>query len=181
MLENAIIMLRAVEPEDLEFLYACENNTSVWRYGSTVAPYSRFALKQYIADSQNDIYTNKQLRLMICTKDSVSKVVGAVDLFDFDPYHQRASVGIVICGEENQRKGYARQSLQLVIDYCFNFLNMHQLYCSISSDNAPSIALFTGMGFVQCGRRVDWLMNGSGFTDELEFQLLRESAVGRLE
>ena len=35
MLEGSNILLRAVEPDDLDFLYRCENDTSVWRYGTT--------------------------------------------------------------------------------------------------------------------------------------------------
>lgn len=173
MLENDDIILRAVEPEDLEFLYNCENNTAIWRYGSTIAPYSKYALKQYIADSQNDIYCNKQLRLVICKKNSKMEAIGAVDLFDFDPYHQRASIGIVIDGENNLHHGFAEQSIKLTIEYCFTFLQIHQLYCSISADNIPSINLFKKLGFVQCGQRIDWLKASNGFVDELEFQLIR--------
>lgn len=176
MFGNDNITLRAVEPEDLEFLYSCENNTKIWRYGSTTAPYSRFALKQYIADAQNDIYTNKQLRLIICTRLNPQKAIGAVDLFDFDPFHQRASVGIVIDGQENQRHGYAEQSLQLIAEYCFTFLNLHQLHCAIAANNEPSIRLFGKLGFIQCGQRIDWIKTENGFIDELEFQLIAPSS-----
>lgn len=172
MLENDVILLRAVEPEDLEFLYQCENNTEIWRCGSTTAPYSRFALKQYIADAQNDIYSNKQLRLIICLKANPKEAIGAVDLFDFDPFHQRASVGIVIQKAENQQHGYARQSLDLIIGYSFDFLHLHQLHCSIAADNQKSIGLFTKAGFTECGRHAEWLKTANGYTDELEFQLI---------
>jgi len=175
MLENDAIKLRAVEPEDLEFLYSCENNTQIWRYGSTTAPYSRFALKQYIADAQNDIYTNKQLRLIICLKTDPEKAIGAVDLFDFDPYHLRASVGIVVNGAENQRHGYAHQSLELIIRYCFDFMHLHQLYCSIAADNKKSMALFKKAGFRKCGTRHEWLRNTNGYVDETEFQLINSN------
>jgi len=175
MLENDVIRLRAVEPEDLEFLYQCENNTEIWRCGSTTAPYSRFALKQYISETQNDIYTDKQLRLIICLKTNPKEAIGAVDLFDFDPFHQRASVGIVVHKVENQRHGYARQSLGLIIDYCFGFLHLHQLHCAIAADNQKSIDLFTKAGFTECGRRAEWLKTANGYTDELEFQLINHN------
>ena len=175
MLENDVIRLRAVEPEDLEFLYQCENNTEIWRCGSTTVPYSRFALKQYIAETQNDIYTDKQLRLIICLKTNPKEAVGAVDLFDFDPFHQRAAVGIVIHQAENQRHGYAQQSLDLIIDYSFSFLHLHQLHCAIAADNQKSIDLFTKAGFTECGRRAEWLKTANGYTDELEFQLINHN------
>ncbi len=169
MLENDQIVLRAVEPEDIDFLYNSENDTSVWRYGITLVPYSKFAIKQYISDAQNDIYTNKQFRFVICLKPD-RKPIGTADLFDFDPYHQRASVGIMIHGSENQHQGYASQSLQLLTDYCFSFLHLHQLHCSVAADNESSISLFTKAGFVQCGHRAQWLKTADGYVDELEFQ-----------
>lgn len=174
MLENEKIVLRAVEPEDLDFLYNCENNTDIWRFGNTTAPYSRFALKQYIADAQNDIFTNKQLRLIICLKGDRNQPIGAIDLFDFDPFHQRASVGIVINNAENRHQGYAEQSINLLIEYCFGFLHLHQLYCSVSADNEASINLFKKMGFAECGHRADWIKGKDGFVDEIEYQLINK-------
>jgi diamine N-acetyltransferase len=40
------IYLRALEPEDLDFLYQIENDSSIWQYGANKAPVSRFCLKQ---------------------------------------------------------------------------------------------------------------------------------------
>ena len=63
------IYLRALEPTDLELLYTCENDRLVWKVSNTITPFSKYILQQYLESSQNDIYTNKQLRLMICTKN----------------------------------------------------------------------------------------------------------------
>ena len=43
------IFLRALEPEDLDFLYEMENDESLWEVGSTNVPYSRQMLLDYIA------------------------------------------------------------------------------------------------------------------------------------
>ena len=51
-------------PIDAELLYRWENDTSIWHLGNTNSPYSLHKLKAFI-DSDNDIYTQKQLRLMI--------------------------------------------------------------------------------------------------------------------
>ena len=173
MLENDSIVLRAVEPDDIDFLYNCENNTQLWRYGTTMVPYSRFAIKQYITDTQNDIFLDRQLRLIICVKPDRNPV-GTIDLFDFDPYHQRAAVGIAIVSDENRRQGYASQSLGLLIDYCFDFLHLHQLHCSVAIDNAASLHVFEKAGFEQCGLRKDWLKATNGYVDEIELQLINK-------
>ena len=69
------IELRAVEPEDLDALYRWENDSSLWIYGSTVSPFSRYLLKQYIENYTADIARDKQLRLIIMRKES-RQVIG---------------------------------------------------------------------------------------------------------
>ena len=65
LLQNKTVCLRAPEPEDLELLYSWENNPEWWEIGNTLAPYSRYLLKEYIAESHRGIFDLKQLRLMI--------------------------------------------------------------------------------------------------------------------
>jgi len=101
LLENKELLLRAPEPEDLELLYKWENDTRLWEYGNTTAPYSRFSLRQYLAESKQDIYADKQMRLMVLLRQSQT-VIGMADLYDFDPFHRRAGVGILI--DDDQRK-----------------------------------------------------------------------------
>ena len=88
------VHLRAIEPEDLDMLYTIENDTSMWNVGTTSVPYSRYTLYEYIANSKNDIYTDRQVRMMIENGDR--EIVGIVDLINFDPKHLRAEIGIAI-------------------------------------------------------------------------------------
>ena len=85
------IKLRAMEPEDLDVLYKIENDTSLWGVGVTNVPYSRYTLHDYIANSVGDIYTDKQVRLMIDNEQG--QTVGIIDITDFDPRHRRAELG----------------------------------------------------------------------------------------
>ena len=163
LLDNNIILLRAPEPEDLDKLYEWENETSLWELGSTLSPCSRYLLKQYIADAGNDIYTRKQLRLIIELKETKT-AVGAVDLYDFDPQHLRAGVGILI-DPAYQRKGYGKNAMQLLMDYAFSFLNLHQLYAHIPVTNRPSQHLFEQCGFETMGILKEWLFTPNGHVD----------------
>lgn len=167
------INLRALEPEDLELLYAWENNESYWIISNTVVPFSKYILKRYLEDSHRNIYETGQLRLMI---DYIpdKKTVGTIDLFDFDPFHKRAGVGILIAYEEYRRKGLASMSLKCLIDYCFNTLQLHQLFCNILANNTESMDLFKKQGFVQSGIKRDWVKTADGYLDEYIFQMINE-------
>jgi diamine N-acetyltransferase len=165
------IYLRALEPEDLEFIYAIENNESVWEVSNTQTPYSRFLIRQYLENAHQDIYEAKQLRLAICLSDTF-EAIGLIDLFDFDPKNNRAGVGIIISSESNRNSGIGSEALQLVINYAFNQLQLHQLYANIGSDNEISKQLFTKFGFQKIGTKKDWIKVDNIFKDEILFQLI---------
>jgi diamine N-acetyltransferase len=172
LLEGNQIRLRAIEPEDLDFLYEIENNELFWEVSHTQTPFSRFLLKQYIENCHLDIYEARQLRLLIETKDSTQSV-GLIDIFDFNPQHKRAGVGIVI-HEKYQSKGYASEALELLIKYSFTNLQLHQLFANIAKDNQKSISLFKKHHFKMVGSKSDWLFINGTFKDEILFQLINE-------
>jgi diamine N-acetyltransferase len=167
------IILRALEPSDIDLLYRWENDTDTWTVSNTQTPYSRFVLEQYIAGAHQDIYSVKQLRLMICTKNG--DPVGTIDIFDFDPNHLRAGIGILIAAKEDRRKGYASEALELIINYCFSVLNLHQLYCNIAIDNEASVFLFQKHGFSITGMKKQWIRENDKFKDELLLQRVKNS------
>jgi diamine N-acetyltransferase len=167
------IVLRALEPSDLDFLYTLENDESVWEISNTNAPYSRHILKKYIENSHQDIYEAKQLRLAI-TLAVDGRCVGFVDLFDFDPKHKRVGLGILIFNKKDRRKGYAFDAIKAICNYGFTYLNLRQVYANITEDNIGSIALFTKIGFLQTALKKDWIYAQGKFKDECLFQLIKD-------
>lgn len=170
-LKGETIYLRALEPNDLEFLYEVENNESIWEVSNTQTPYSRFLIKQYLKNAQQDIYEAKQLRLAIC-KEQNFPAVGLIDLFDFDPKNNRAGVGILIQNQEDRNTGTGSEALGLLIQYAFRKLNLHQLYANINTENEPSLHLFTTFGFQKIGVKKQWNLVDGHYKDEALFQLI---------
>ena len=170
-LQGKHINLRALEPEDLNFLFQIENNDTFWEVSHTQTPFSKYVLKQYIENSYQDIFEAKQLRLIIEEK-STKDQIGTIDLFDFNPQHMRAGIGILI-HPDYQQKGYASETLSLLINYSFSKLNLHQLYVNITSDNTKSISLFTKYNFKKVGVKTDWILSEGKFKDEILFQLIK--------
>ncbi len=167
------IKLRALEPSDIELLYLWENNSDIWPVSNTLVPFSRFILEKYIAESHMDIFQAKQLRLMI---DNIAgpgvETVGAIDLFDFDPMHERAGIGILISDRKYMNRGYASDALELLINYSFTVLQLHQLYCNIDDDNKVSIKLFEKFGFRITGEKEDWNRTPGGWKNVYMLQLI---------
>lgn len=165
------IFLRALEPEDLVFIYTVENDESIWHFSNTNTPYSKFLIHQYLENAHQDIYEAKQLRLAICLNET-SQTVGLIDLFEFDPKNNRAGIGIVIHNESDRNNGVGKEALQLLINYSFNQLQLHQLFANIGIDNVASLNLFATFGFEKIGIKKDWLKINNHYQDEAIFQLI---------
>lgn len=165
------IYLRALEPEDLEFVYALENDESIWEISNTQTPYSKFLIHQYLENAQQDIYEAKQLRLAICLVN-YDNAVGLIDLFDFDPKNNRAGIGILIQNIENRKKGIGSEALALLIKYSFQQLQLNQLYANIDSGNKHSLQLFSKFGFQEIGLKKQWNRINNVYKDEYMFQLI---------
>jgi diamine N-acetyltransferase len=161
------IKLRAIEPEDLDLLYRIENDVELWNVGTTNVPYSRYLLHDYVANAKNDIYTDRQVRMI--AENSEGQIVGVVDLVSFDPANCRAEVGLIILNSY-RRQGYGTAVLAQISDYALHILHLHQLYAYIDIDNFSSLQLFKKAGFVVASEIKDWLYDGVKFRDSLLVQ-----------
>lgn len=171
MLIGKNLELRALELADVDLLYGWENDSSLWHLSNTVAPFSRFILEQYVLNAAQDVYSSKQLRLMIdkTINEGEKKTIGTIDIFDFDPINKRAGLGVLIVKDE-RKKGYASEALNILMEYCFEVLHLHQLYCNIGTSNDASIQLFKNAGFKVVGEKKEWLHIKDKWEDEYLLQ-----------
>ena len=173
-LKGNTIYLRALEPNDLDFVYEMENDESIWEISNTQTPYSRFLIRQYLENAQQDIYEAKQLRLAICKNDDFS-AIGLIDLFEFDPKNNRAGIGILIKNIENRTQGFGSEALELLIDFAFQQLNLNQLFANINPENKASMGLFAKFGFDNIGVKKQWNLVNGQYKDEALFQLINKN------
>ena len=167
-LKGEHIYLRALEPEDLDFIYDIENDTQLWHLSDTQTPYSRFLIQQYLENAHQDIFEAKQLRLAICNNEN--HTIGLIDVFDFDIKNERAGIGILIKDKSNRGKGIGKEALELLVNYCFKTLHLHQVYANIPENNLPSLKLFEGNGFKKIGLKKDWSFDGNQYYNEYILQ-----------
>ena len=171
-----MVCLRALEPDDIDLLFALENDPDIWGVSDTLAPVSRHALREYLAHAAADFYAVRQLRLVVTTELN-GPAVGVVDLFDFNPLHQRAGVGITLLAQQ-RRHGYARQALELLKTHAREVLRLHQLYATVGAGNRRSMRLFRAGGFRRVGIRRAWLRGPAPgqWLDAVEFQFVLAAA-----
>jgi len=170
-LTDSKIKLRAPELKDIEMLYKWENDTAIWYLSQTDIPFSHFDLEQFILNSNHDIYAEKQYRFMIENIQD-NAVVGCVDLFDFDAKNNKVGLGILI-DEKYREQGFASSALDIIIQYSFEQLNVHQLFCNILSSNTSSLNLFKRKHFSVIGVKEDWVYLDNQYQDEIMLQLIK--------
>lgn len=161
------VRLRAMEPEDLDTLYQMENDVEIWNVGTTNVPYSRYVLHDYVANVAGDIYTDKQVRLMIEDENGVT--VGMVDLVNFSPQHRRAELSIVV-KKEKRRCGFATAAVNQIRKYALDILHLHQIYVIVDKSNVASVELFRKMGFREQCELADWLFDGKNYKNSIVMQ-----------
>ncbi len=122
-----------------------ENNSENWGVSGTRTPFIEEDIL-HLVNTQQDIKINKQIRYMICL-NSTQNAIGTLDLFEFNESNKIIGVGILIADVENRNKGYAQETINLIIDYCRNELELISIFCNILKDNSTSIRLFENCGF----------------------------------
>ncbi len=163
------VNLRAMEPEDLDALYQIENTPEIWSVSNTSVPYSRYVLHDYIANASNDIYADRQVRLVI--ENAEEEIVGMLDIVNFDPQHRRAEISIVIKNIYHGC-GYASAAVAKAKDYALHTLHLHQLYAVVATENEASLRLFSNLGFRHGSLLADWLYDGEHYSDAVVMQCL---------
>lgn len=167
MLEGSNVKIRLLEPDDLDFLEKIENNEVYWKLSDTIVPFSRKVLEEYIL-SEQDIFLNKQLRFVVVETVN-NKAVGFLDLFDFNPIHLRAGVGIII-DEKHQNNGYAGEALKLLDQYVSEHLKMKNLHAQVMEKNEFSHKLFIASGYKKSGVWSNWVNHRGDWIDVTLYQ-----------
>lgn len=170
-LKNERITLRSPEPEDLELMYEMENDTALWSAGNATLPYSRYTLRAYLEQSRQDLFSEHQARFVIDLASN--EAAGMIDLAEYDPLNSRAEVCIGLLGQ-HRGKGIASEALQLLCEYAFKKLHIHQLYAYIPQWNNESIVLFEKNGFEKSALLRHWQHNENGYNDVYLMQKIAE-------
>lgn len=166
-LKSNRVFLRPLLKSDIDFLLYIENNPNYWSSGDVYEEYSREDLNQFL-DNKKGLETDLQDRLVICLNEDNSPI-GLLDIFNYSPKHQYASLGIII-DEPFQNKGFAKEALLLALKFVAKNTSIKNLTVSITDINKVSIKLFESVGFLKVGVRKNWFKVDEAWCDEYIYQ-----------
>ena len=106
------------------------------------------------------------------------ELIGNCEIHDIDWKNRRGAVGLFIGEEENRSKGYGTESLRVLLDFGFNYLNLKNIMLRVKSFNERAIACYTKIGFKEFGkRRESYFLNGN-YYDEIYMDILDKEFKG---
>lgn len=169
LLATATLYLRALEPTDLEYLYRWENQSDMWTLGANRSPLSRYQLNNYFETQLHTPFEQMGELRLIVVRMSDQQVVGCVDLYEYDPFHSRAGIAIVI-DPLYRKMGYATEAIRLMEQYGGQVLGLHQIFAYVSTLNQPSISLFNRLSYIPVAILREWIKVGGSRQDVQIFQ-----------
>ena len=161
-----MIRLRALEPEDVEFLMECESDPESGRWSDYRAPFSRQQLLTYILTYDADPISAGQIRL-IAENDGMP--VGIIDFYEISERDSRAYVGITIHPLYRGMR-LARPALESAAQYAFNSLGLAQIDARVSTQNTKGLTLFREAGYKESAILLKWIKIGNRWHDIIIFQ-----------
>jgi RimJ/RimL family protein N-acetyltransferase len=175
MIENKRLLLRPVELADVNEQYqAWMNDPAVMQY--TESRFQSYSLEQ-IRDYVRSVQADSSSRFFAIIEKETGKHIGNVKIGHIHPVHRHADVGIIIGDKASWGKGYATESLQLVVWHAREQLQLHKLSAGIYANNLGSLQAFLKAGFVLEGRfSQHWFCDGE-YVDGLQMGLLLEETL----
>lgn len=154
---------------DLLPLYQCwSNDFSSARTLGLLAP---MTLEQEM-DWYDRVMTSSQHSAFIIYEIASWRPIGTTELMDIDYRNRRAKFGILI-GESGCRgKGYGTEATQLMLDYAFTALGLHNVMLRVFAYNLAGIRAYEKAGFREFGRRHQCFLMGGRLWDEVYMECL---------
>ena len=160
------VILRALEPEDLEQVLHWRNDHEILRYLDSYEPLSMYNHRRWFEGLQGD-----PSRSYFGIQAPDGDLTGVIWLSHIDWRVRKAEVGIYL--GRNRGKGFGSEALRELIQYAFMTLNLNKLWATVFSFNEASKRLFEGGGFVQEGLLRQETFKEGEYHDVIRYAILR--------
>ncbi|MFJ5624034.1 GNAT family N-acetyltransferase [Peribacillus loiseleuriae] len=171
ILETDRLILREINKEDAEGLFACFSHNDVTRfYGQETLESIEQAEKFVDFFSKN--YINKRGIRWGIERKGTKGIIGTIGFNAWLPKHKRAEIGYEIHPEQ-WRKGYTMEAVSKVISYGFEKMNLTRIGAVVFIENEASNKLLTKIGFQKEGILRDYMYQNGKAHDTYVYSFLK--------
>ena len=107
-------------------------------------------------------------------KQENDELIGTAGFDKLDYINRVATLGIMIGEQENRDKGYGTETINLLLDFGFNYLNLNNINLYVMEFNPRAIACYKKCGFKEMGRRRKTVFLNGKYYDKLYMDILKE-------
>ncbi len=161
------IYLRALEKEDLEQCLEWINDPEI-RHLATLEeyPFNRAKEEEWFEKVNKD---KNVILFAICLNDD--KLIGNLGITLLSG---NANLGIMIGEKEYLGQGYGTEAMKLVLDYCFNTLNLHRVALGVSEFNERAIKCYEKVGFKKEGISREAVYKNGRYWNNIKMGILKQ-------
>lgn len=160
--------IRLVEKADLAFLKEMRSDPEVWMNLGNIDMINMDKQDKWFISINND----KTKSYYILNETLAKQPIGFVRTDEIDYINRSMRVGADIY-KPYRKKGYGRQTLDLIKKYCFDYLNMNRIWLLVLETNG-AFDLYKKVGFVEEGRQRNAIYRDGKYIDYIMMSILRE-------
>lgn len=102
------------------------------------------------------------------------RILGKIELYKVDYIKRIGEIGVFIAEKSDRGRGFAKEAINLLLDFSFNYLNLNNIMLGVFEFNKIAIELYEKIGFKEIGRRrKSYFLNGEYF-DSVFMDILSE-------
>lgn len=170
MLNNKKIKLRYFEPEDIELIMRIRSDSSTYDFFYEYEPLNK---EQQLSWWQQSFLKKDEKNFIIALSNN-NEAIGTISLTNIDNRNRKAEFGRFFIYKDFLGKGYGKDSLNLIIEYAFNHMNLKKLYLEVFSENKVAIEVYKKNGFIEEGCLKSHIYKSGNYLDVLIMALIRE-------
>lgn len=171
MLIGKNVFLRKLEKGDLERTWVWLHMQDVYDKIGVSVPFSHSQQEAWF--EKTDKATDKFVFAVCRCNDSLH--LGNVSIDSIDSKHRNARLSIFLADSESRGKGYGSEALNLLIEYAFDFLNLHKVWVKMDTDDPRVVRFYEKCGFIQEGVLKQHEFKNGKYIDKILFAKIRES------
>ena len=169
-LEGQRVYLRPLEKEDLGLLRQWANNPEIRGLTGEVTPTTQTGLEEFLQKIHND---TTRVWFAIVVKDD-HRLIGECGLLRMFPPWRTTDLSIILGDQTAWGKGYGTETIHLLLDYAFGYLNFHRVSIGVVGSNERALRFYEKVGFKREGIQRDGYYYNHTYQDFVMLSILED-------
>ena len=173
MLEGKRIKLAPLERKHIDRFLKWFNDPEITQYLMMYKPLTRDWEEEWF-DALKHKEDAVHFSVYVITENKPDTIIGNCAIHDINSKNRACSCGITIGEKDYQNKGYGTETMEMLVEYGFNTLNMNRIELTVYEFNIRAYKSYQKVGFIEEGRKRQARYHNGKYYDEIIMAILRE-------